>query len=88
MKVPITNYKCYLCDNNSYVERKGAVRDNDNLKIFECSKCHLVSLSSFDHIDESFYETSLGHDDTLQDIDGWLKECETDDDRRAKYLSQ
>jgi 2-polyprenyl-3-methyl-5-hydroxy-6-metoxy-1,4-benzoquinol methylase len=88
MTVSIPHYNCYLCDNDTYIVRKGTVRDNKELKILECSKCQLVSLSSFDHIGNNFYGSSQGHDDSSQDIESWLKECETDDDRRANYLSQ
>ncbi|VEN74498.1 Methyltransferase [Candidatus Desulfarcum epimagneticum] len=80
------NKICFLCGNNTFVVRSGSVRDNDKLKVLECSDCGLVFLSSFDHITEKFYDNSKMHDGDLLEIDVWLKETEWDDERRFQFL--
>jgi len=45
---------CYLCGCKKYLVKKGCVRDNALLKIYECIDCGLVFLSSFDHIHKGF----------------------------------
>lgn len=47
---------CYICENEKYTIRDGKCRDSDTIKIYECSECGLVYLSSFEHINEEFYE--------------------------------
>lgn len=46
---------CSLCGSTKYTVRNGTCRDNDILKIHECSECGLVYLNNFDHIDDNFY---------------------------------
>lgn len=76
--------KCYLCNNKNYKKRKGIVRDNKNLEIFECCDCGLVFLSEDSHINESFYENSNMHNSF--DFYKWRNETLTDDIRRFKFL--
>ena len=77
--------KCYLCNSTSFNLIKKGVRDNNDLSILSCNNCGLVSLDSFNHIDENFYENSNMHS-TKVDISNWLKETEKDDNRRYLYL--
>ena len=73
--------KCYLCNSTSFNLIKKGVRDNNDLSVLSCNNCGLVSLDSFNHIDENFYENSNMHS-TKVDISNWLKETEKDDNRR------
>lgn len=77
---------CYLCGSESHRKRPGKVRDNEKLEILECSSCGLVFLSSINHIDESHYQDSGMHGDSIPDLAEWLNETESDDDRRFQYL--
>lgn len=77
--------KCYLCNSSSFNLIKKGVRDNNDLSVLSCNNCGLVSLDSFNHIDENFYENSNMHS-TKVDISNWLKETEKDDNRRYLYL--
>ncbi len=80
----MTNNKtCYLCFGELFTRRKGIVRDNPNLKVLECQKCGLTSLSSFSHIDDKFYRDSKMHN-SGKEIEVWLKETSADDERRFK----
>lgn len=76
---------CYLCGSNQFINRDGHVRDNANLKIFECVNCGLVFLSSHDHINDMFYEDSNMSNDSLNLIQ-WRKETYDDDKRRFYSL--
>ena len=86
--------KCYLCNSQDIINRKGTVRDAPDLKILECNDCGLVYLDSQDHINDKFYEQSGMHESesNLNDtcpsqilpIDSWLKGCEWDDSRRLE----
>ncbi len=78
---------CYLCGSKNYKERAGKVRDNNCLKVLECSFCGLVFLSSFSHYNENFYENSNMHESDYN-INEWLKKTERDDVRRFKFLEQ
>jgi hypothetical protein len=43
-------------------------------------------LSSFDHIRDSFYESSEMHGKDALDIQYWIRETKWDDERRFQYL--
>lgn len=77
--------RCYLCDGSRFQTRPGKVRDSDALEVLECLSCGLVFLSSFDHIQEDFYEDSGMHD-TGWDLSTWRKESAPDDERRYNFL--
>lgn len=62
--------------------------DNPELEVFECVSCGLVSLSSFDHIRDGFYESSKMHGKEMSDVQPWLRETTSDDERRFRYLKQ
>ena len=81
-----TKTKCYLCGCIEHKQRPGKVRDNQELKILECTSCGLVFLSSFAHIKNNFYESSGMHDQKQLNIETWRKEAENDDERRFQYL--
>ena len=76
--------KCNLCNSQNYKKRKGTVRDNKNLEIFECCDCGLVFLSEDEHINESFYENSNMHQSF--DFYKWRNETFVDDTRRFEFL--
>lgn len=76
--------KCNLCNSQNYKKRKGTVRDNKNLEIFECCDCGLVFLSESNHIDENFYENSNMHQSF--DFYKWRNETLIDDTRRYEFL--
>lgn len=75
---------CNLCNSKKHKKRKGSVRDNKNLEIFECCDCGLVFLSQDNHIDETFYENSNMHQSF--DFNKWRNETLTDDERRFEFL--
>lgn len=76
--------ECYLCGAEAHSFRKGKVRDDPDLKIRECTKCGLVSLSSTDHIKNGHYENSGMHAEIPQTIESWLRDTEHDDQRRVE----
>lgn len=76
--------KCNLCNSQNHKKRKGTVRDNKNLEIFECCDCGLVFLSEDEHINESFYENSNMHQSF--DFYKWRNETLVDDTRRFEFL--
>lgn len=78
--------ECYLCGGTEFKKRPGSVRDRPELEVFECASCGLVFLSSFDHIGDSFYESSEMHGKDALDIQAWIRETEWDDERRFQYL--
>lgn len=76
---------CYLCNSTSHKKISKSVRDISNVSVLRCNNCGLVYLSSFDHIDNNFYENSSMRD-SKQSIDQWRKETLSDDKRRYNYL--
>jgi 2-polyprenyl-3-methyl-5-hydroxy-6-metoxy-1,4-benzoquinol methylase len=79
--------KCYLCGDANFRKRRGKVRDNPALDVMECTSCGLVFLSSFSHICQDFYESSLMHD-AETGIDEWIRETAWDDERRFDFLAR
>lgn len=79
---------CYLCNDEDYTIRKGAVRDAPHLRIRECAGCGLVYLSSKVHIGTGHYEDSGMHGDTVLSMEAWLQEADQDDQRRFDMLKQ
>ena len=49
---------CYICNSEKIRIKHKGVRDNPNINVKECQSCGLVSLDSFLHISDSFYEDS------------------------------
>ena len=80
------NRECYLCKGQTFNQRSGSVRDGPELKVFECSSCGLVFLSSFAHIRDDFYKNSQMHASESIDIEDWISKTERDDERRFRYL--
>ncbi|EMM95019.1 methyltransferase domain protein [Leptospira interrogans serovar Zanoni str. LT2156] len=78
--------ECYLCKSLSNTKRKGCVRDNPELDILECNDCGLVYLSSLNHITEHHYENSGMHGSEVISVSNWLRESDTDDERRYNFL--
>jgi 2-polyprenyl-3-methyl-5-hydroxy-6-metoxy-1,4-benzoquinol methylase len=79
---------CYLCNSKRYTLRDGSVRDDPEIKVLECEECGLVYLSSLNHIENDHYENSGMHDGETPDINTWLKETATDDERRYQFLKE
>lgn len=78
---------CYLCGEKEFKKRAGRVRDNPNLDVLECSRCGLVFLSSFSHVEQGFYEDGRMHDGEIDiNLDAWIRETECDDERRFKWI--
>lgn len=48
--------KCFLCSSNGNTIVHKGVRDNHDIDVLKCVDCGLVYLSSFEHINEGFYE--------------------------------
>ncbi|MDH5730009.1 MAG: methyltransferase, partial [Gammaproteobacteria bacterium] len=78
--------KCYLCNCESHIQRPGIVRDNNGLKVLQCTNCDLVFLSSFDHISREHYSESGMHGGESVDVDNWIKDTAEDDERRFNFL--
>jgi SAM-dependent methyltransferase len=78
---------CYLCGCSNFKARPGTVRDNERVKVLECSECGLVFLDSHDHINEDFYQNSGMHDEN-PDYDQWLLATERDDYRRLNVFKE
>jgi hypothetical protein len=49
-------WTCYICNHTEFKKRKGMVRDDSSMQIFECVSCGLVALSSVKHIQADHYE--------------------------------
>ena len=77
---------CYLCNSDNFIERKGQVRDNPDLKVLECLSCGLVTLSSYEYLRPGHYENSRMHENQDQTIEQWLSETAEDDQRRFDNL--
>ena len=78
---------CYLCGSSNFENRPGSVRDNDQVKVLECSECGLVFLDNDKHINENFYENSGMHDEN-PDYKKWLLDCKRDDYRRLNTFQE
>ena len=77
--------KCYLCGSDEFEIIKGIVRDNHDLKILRCKKCSLVTLSSFSHIDDQFYEQGkMRNNNFVPEL--WAEKAYPDDFRRFNFL--
>lgn len=76
---------CYLCNSEKIGIKHKGVRDNPNINVKECQSCGLVSLDSFLHISDSFYEDSKMHNFPIS-IDEWLNQTKNDDSRRINDL--
>ncbi len=75
---------CYLCGSTKHNTLCNGTRDLPNVDVLKCSECGLVFLSSFNHIDDNFYENSKIHENL--DINEWIKSTENDDNRRYHNL--
>ena len=77
--------KCYLCGSNEFDNVVGIVRDKPDLKILRCKKCSLITLSSFDHIEEQFYEQGkMRSNNFVPEL--WAEKAYPDDFRRFNFL--
>lgn len=79
--------RCYLCDAEEFSVRTGEVRDAPALRILECQRCGLVSLNSLDHLPFLHYEHSGMHGRDPLSVEAWLRETDSDDNRRFELFS-
>lgn len=77
---------CYICGGVDFSTRPGSVRDNNDIKVLECTACGLVTLSETDHIDKDHYVEGKMHGEEPKPISEWLKETDADDQRRFEML--
>jgi len=75
---------CYFCRGEPDTIHVG-VRDNPKINVLKCKECGLVYLSSFEHIDDEFYEDGQMLGENF-DIYSYLEATKSDDVRRAEYL--
>lgn len=78
---------CYLCNISDSVLRHQGVRDNPSINVMECPECGLVYLSSFDHINDRFYEESMMLGGAV-DLNHYRKRSLMDDTRRLNALKE
>jgi len=90
------NYKCYLCD-ALVSEKIGYTNCVLKIPVLKCCNCGLVSLETFDHIDDSYYHRSamrakeLNHRDLYDGLNcekfiEWRKMTQHDDLNRYERL--
>lgn len=79
---------CYLCGGNDHFHRPGQVRDKPEINVLECKDCGLVFLSDDRHISEEHYAESGMHEGAPINIDGWLNDTVTDDERRFEFVKE
>lgn len=72
---------CPLCNSNNVNKIWNKVRGSDDIFVLKCFDCTLVFLSSFEHINNNFYQQSKMHVLPAK-MDEWFSETETDDKRR------
>jgi 2-polyprenyl-3-methyl-5-hydroxy-6-metoxy-1,4-benzoquinol methylase len=82
------NSNCYLCGSKNIELLHKGTRDNKNIDVLKCPECNLVFLSSFDHIENGFYEGSGMHDNGRIDIVTWRNNTYEDDARRSDLLKE
>jgi 2-polyprenyl-3-methyl-5-hydroxy-6-metoxy-1,4-benzoquinol methylase len=80
------NLNCYLCGADKPTVIRTKLRDIDNVMVLQCQSCGLVFLSSFDHINNTFYQKSMMHGINKPDFDKWADETLKDDMRRFSAL--
>tara|TARA_R100001086_G_scaffold180230_1_gene100024 strand:+ start:1367 stop:2233 length:867 start_codon:yes stop_codon:yes gene_type:complete len=83
--------KCYLCGHKNFNNVDGKLRDDDFLTVLECGNCSLKQLSSFEHIDENYYEDNKMMECELsfkEDCQSWARDGMIDDDRRIEHFKQ
>ena len=84
MTMPAIKPTCHLCGCTEFHERPGAVLDASALRILECSQCHLVTLSGFEHIRTDHYVESRMDGEAAPSIESWLLDADQDDQRRFR----
>lgn len=89
--------RCIVCGSESFETFHKGTRDNPAIDVMKCTKCMSLQLSSFEQIEEGFYEDGNMHKDqysAIQDAyseqvwDSWIDETKEDDDRRAAMLEE
>ncbi len=80
--------KCKLCNCEDVIITSYKLRDNDNISVLKCKKCGLSFLSSFEHINNNFYENGNMHQNKAlkDDFEAWEKKSFIDDSRRFEFL--
>lgn len=76
---------CPICKNTKVEHTNYNLRDNKTLKVLKCKNCSVCFLSSFEHINENFYQEGKMAS-VMKNPQTWLKNAEIDDKRRFKFL--
>ena len=71
---------CFLCGSVKRILLHKGVRDNADIDVLRCCGCDLVFLSSFENIDESFYNDSKMWE--TKSFEAWQLSTMPDDLRR------
>lgn len=81
------NYKpCYLCGSVNFKRRDGVCRDNKSVYPIECEDCGLVTLSTHNTIDATYFADSHMHDYIPCDKEIISQQMATDIKRRLEQL--
>lgn len=79
------NQTCYLCNSDKLEKIHSKVRDNPSIDVLKCKTCSLVCLSTFSHINESYYEAGHMYNGQLN-LASWQNYTNKDDIRRYNFL--
>ena len=89
--------KCIVCGNELVETFHKGTRDNPKIDVMRCAECRSLQLSSFEQIQDGFYEDGNMRKDQYsisQDMysdtvwESWLEETKEDDYRRVKMLER
>jgi len=80
------NKTCYLCLGSKHKKREGKIRNLDGVDVLECENCSLVFLSSFEHMNETFYQQGDMH--SGMKLEDWIKTTKADDLRRFSFINK
>lgn len=78
------NQNCYLCSGAKHKKREGKIRNLDGVDVLECQNCSLVFLSSFEHMNEIFYQQGEMH--SGMNLENWVEATKADDVRRFNFV--
>lgn len=79
--------RCYICNGEDSSIRHQGVRDNPAIDVLECQRCGLVYLSTFEHINDLFYEQSAMLGGKV-DLMKYRIQSLGDDERRFRMLKE
>ena len=79
-------YHCHLCGSAECSLLHRGTRDNPNVDVIKCSCCSFVFLSSFEHIEDGYYEESKMNAD--MSVEKWIESTAIDDQRRCDQFKE